>query len=187
MPLRSTFSPFGSFFQRSHRYYSHSQWHTRFFHASATRRESPNHYKTLQVAFDASPAEIKKSFYILSKTYHPDRNPSDPQASQRFIEISEAYSVLGITAKRQQYDREFLTSPSSPPSSRPQGSYSSSGPVGGRPASGLRKRRTQFHGPPPSFYRSGGWGTHSAKRRAAQENGAPGAEAPNMGEEGGAF
>lgn len=47
----------------------------------------------------------------------------------------------------------------------PQGSYSSAstGP-GGRPASGLSRRRTQFRGPPPSFYRSGGWGEHSDKR-----------------------
>jgi hypothetical protein len=49
--------------------------------------------------------------------------------------------------------------------SMPQGSYSSAstGP-GGRPASGLSRRRTQFRGPPPSFYRSGGWGDHSEKR-----------------------
>lgn len=47
----------------------------------------------------------------------------------------------------------------------PRGSYSSSqSPAGGRPASGLSRRRTQFRGPPPSFYRSGGWGKHSEKR-----------------------
>lgn len=47
--------------------------------------------------------------------------------------------------------------------------------MGGRPASGLSRRRTQFRGPPPSFYRSGGWGEHSAKRQAAQ-GGGPSAE-----------
>lgn len=50
----------------------------------------------------------------------------------------------------------------------PSGSYSSSGASysgpGGRPASGLSKRRTQFKGPPPSFFRSGGWGNQGAKR-----------------------
>lgn len=51
----------------------------------------------------------------------------------------------------------------------PRGSYHSSGPAGGRPASGLSRRRSQFRGPPPSFYRSGGWGEHSAKRQAAQD------------------
>ena len=40
------------------------------------------------------------------------------------------------------------------------------GPAGGRPASSLSRRRTQFKGPPPSFYRSGGWGTQSRKRQA---------------------
>lgn len=59
------------------------------------------------------------------------------------------------------------------------GSYSSTSPAGGRPAAGLSRRRTQFRGPPPSFYRSGGWGAHSAKRAAAQENGAPGSEKPD--------
>jgi hypothetical protein len=53
--------------------------------------------------------------------------------------------------------------------------------VGGRPASGLSRRQTQFRGPPPSFYKNGGWGEHSTKRKAAQTNGAPGAEAPSEG------
>ena len=43
------------------------------------------------------------------------------------------------------------------------------GPVGGRPASGLSRRRTSFRGPPPSFYRNGGWGTQT-RRRQAQAN-----------------
>lgn len=50
-----------------------------------------------------------------------------------------------------------------------RGSYHSSGPAGGRPASGLSRRRTHFKGPPSSFYQSGGWGTHTAKRQAAAE------------------
>lgn len=54
--------------------------------------------------------------------------------------------------------------------SHPQGrSYASSGPAGGRTASGLSRRRTQFQGAPPSFYRNGGWGAHGAKREAAQD------------------
>ena len=58
-----------------------------------------------------------------------------------------------------------------------QGSYSSSGPAGGRPASGLSRRRTQFRGPPPSFYRNGGWGEHSEKRQSAQDNASRAGEA----------
>jgi curved DNA-binding protein CbpA len=122
----------------------------------------------------------QRSFYALSKTHHPDRNPTDPNASKRFVHISEAYAILSTPAKRQQYDRELHLHSTRDGVShhRPQGSYHSSGPAGGRPASGLSRRRTQFHGPPPSFYKSGGWGEHSTKRRAAQDSGAPGAEPP---------
>lgn len=51
-----------------------------------------------------------------------------------------------------------------------RGSYHSTGHAGGRPATGLSRRKTQFRGPPPSFHRSGGWGAHSAKRSAAQDD-----------------
>ncbi|KAF7905310.1 uncharacterized protein EAF01_005831 [Botrytis porri] len=164
------------------------------FHSTAIyRNPAQNHYETLQVAPDATPAEIKKSFYALSKVHHPDHNPSDPSASKRFVKISEAWAILGTPAKRQAYDREHHIHSHAHGHGHshgtghrpPQGSYSSSGPAGGRPASGLSRRRTQFRGPPPSFYRSGGWGEHSAKRRAAQDNGAPGAEAPPKTEMGG--
>ncbi len=53
-----------------------------------------------------------------------------------------------------------------------RGSHSSSAPFGSRPASGLSRRRTQFRGPPPSFYRNGGWGTQGAKRRSQVESAA---------------
>ncbi|CAD0056386.1 unnamed protein product [Aureobasidium pullulans] len=47
----------------------------------------------------------------------------------------------------------------------------STGPAGGRPATGLSRRRTQFKGPPPSFYRSGGYGSFSQKRSDAASTG----------------
>ncbi|MCJ1369499.1 hypothetical protein MMC20_000710 [Loxospora ochrophaea] len=105
---------------------------------------------------------------MLSKQHHPDHNPNDPLAAERFVKISEAYAVLGNTQKRENYDQETRRSANSQaPRAANQGSYSSSsGPFGSRPASGLSKRRTQFRGPPPSFYRSGGWGTESSKRKA---------------------
>ncbi|KAL3424449.1 Chaperone protein DnaJ [Phlyctema vagabunda] len=171
MPPRSLFSPLAPA-PRLPVYKSR-----RLFYSSPIFRVAaglPNHYDTLKIPTNATPSEVKKSFYSLSKTHHPDRNPDDPNASERFVKISEAYTILGTPAKRQQYDRDFLRSSPSHAAghgashARPTGSYSSSGPVGGRPASGLSKRRTQFRGPPPSFYRSGGWGEHSAKRQAAQ-------------------
>ncbi|KAI8957852.1 DnaJ-domain-containing protein [Daldinia sp. FL1419] len=151
----------------------------KLFHNTACLRDehidnSRNHYETLKLQPGATPAEIKKSFYSLSKTHHPDHNPTNPHASRRFMRISEAYSVLSIPAKRAAYDRDTLRlhqhqhHPSSSHSHR--GSYSStSNPAGGRPASGLSRRRGTFQGPPLSFYRSGGWGAHGAKRSAAHD------------------
>ena len=131
-----------------------------------------NHYEILKVRPDASFAEIKRSYFALSKAHHPDHNPSDPAAARRFMRISEAYAVLGHGEKRARYDRDVMRrhSQSTPVlHGHRRGSYHSSNPAGGRPASGLSRRRGAFTGPPPSFFRSGGWGSHSAKRKAAHE------------------
>lgn len=107
-----------------------------------------------------------RSFYSLSKKHHPDLHPNDPSASKRFVQISEAYHTLGSKEKRQRYDRDYTRVFSGSSSSPiPRGSYSSAaGPAGSRPASGLSRRRTQFRGPPPSFYRGGEYGAQGAKR-----------------------
>lgn len=109
-------------------------------------------------------------FYSLSKVHHPDHNPNDPEASTRFVEISEAYAILGSPQKRERYDRENRRASDGPQIHERQGSHSSSAPFGSRPASGLSRRRAQFRGPPPSFYRSGGWGNLGAKRRSQAES-----------------
>jgi molecular chaperone DnaJ len=64
----------------------------------------PDHYKTLGVDKKASPEEIKKAYRKLARRYHPDRNPGDKQAEERFKEISQAHDVLGDPEKRGQYD-----------------------------------------------------------------------------------
>lgn len=122
------------------------------------------------------PADLpphNRSFYRLSKIHHPDINPSDPHASRRFHRISEAYHVLSHAEKRARYDRDFLRRHPhhrKPKTVTPHSYHSSGGPAGGRPASGLSsRRRSPFQGPPPSFYRSGGWGSQSSKRRAAHQ------------------
>ncbi|KAK5663033.1 hypothetical protein OQA88_6448 [Cercophora sp. LCS_1] len=131
---------------------------------------SKNHYETLKVAHDATHAEIKRSYFALSKAHHPDHNPADPHASRRFMRISEAYAVLGHAEKRTRYDREVMRFHSHPPHHHHKGSYHSThNPAGGRPATGLSRRRGTFTGPPPSFFRSGGWGSYEAKRKAAHE------------------
>ncbi len=62
-------------------------------------------YKTLGVAENSGADEIKKAYRKLAKKYHPDANPNDAQAADRFKEVSEAYSVLSDEQKRKQYDQ----------------------------------------------------------------------------------
>jgi molecular chaperone DnaJ len=62
-------------------------------------------YSVLGVDKKASQDEIKKSYRTLARRYHPDRNPGDKQAEERFKEVSAAYDVLGDPDKRKEYDR----------------------------------------------------------------------------------
>ena len=64
-----------------------------------------DYYKILGVPRTASPAEIKKAYRKLAKGCHPDTHPGDPQAEERFKEISQAYDILGDEKKRKQYDQ----------------------------------------------------------------------------------
>src|SRR5271168_3956358 len=64
----------------------------------------PDYYKTLGVEKKATPEEIKKAYRKLARKYHPDTNPDDKQAEERFKEISQAHDVLGDPDKRKQYD-----------------------------------------------------------------------------------
>ncbi|MSR05910.1 MAG: molecular chaperone DnaJ [Gemmatimonadetes bacterium] len=63
-----------------------------------------DYYKSLGVPETASADDLKKAYRRLAKKYHPDASPNDAGASERFKEISEAYSVLSDAEKRKQYD-----------------------------------------------------------------------------------
>ena len=64
-----------------------------------------DHYEVLGVKKNASNDEIKRAYRILSKKYHPDRNPNDPSAEGKFKEVQHAYGVLSDAKKRAQYDQ----------------------------------------------------------------------------------
>ncbi|MBR8828646.1 MAG: J domain-containing protein [Gomphosphaeria aponina SAG 52.96 = DSM 107014] len=66
-----------------------------------------NYYEILEVAKDASSDEIKKAFRQLAFKYHPDRNPGDKTAEDKFKEINEGYRILSDASQRQEYDRSL--------------------------------------------------------------------------------
>ncbi len=68
----------------------------------ATKRD---YYEILGVSKTATPEEVKKAYRMLAIKFHPDKNPNDPTAEEKFKEAAEAYEVLSNGEKRQRYDR----------------------------------------------------------------------------------
>lgn len=64
-----------------------------------------DYYSVLGISKNATQEEIKKAYRNLAFKYHPDRNPDNKEAEEKFKKISEAYDVLGDEKKRAEYDR----------------------------------------------------------------------------------
>jgi molecular chaperone DnaJ len=87
-------------------------------------------YQVLGVPDSASQDDIKKAYRRLAKQYHPDANPNNPQAAERFKEISEAHSVLSDAEKRKQYDQMRKLGAFDGFARRPSGAGAGAGPRG---------------------------------------------------------
>ena len=66
--------------------------------------EDLDYYQLLGVSRDASTKEIKKAFRTLSLKYHPDRNPGDEKAHEKYIRLNRAHEVLTDPEKKEIYD-----------------------------------------------------------------------------------
>src|SRR3954470_14157750 len=66
--------------------------------------QTKDYYNVIGVPASATQEELKKAYRKLAAKHHPDKNPSDAKAAERFKEISEAYQTLGDAEKRKQYD-----------------------------------------------------------------------------------
>ena len=80
---------------------------------------SEDPYKVLGVQKGATGDDVRKAYRRLARKYHPDANPDDPGAKERFKEIQQAHAILSSPEKRRAYDGR--TRPSSPRTSGPSG------------------------------------------------------------------
>src|SRR5688572_6389423 len=73
------------------------------------KMQNEDYYSLLGVTRDADPAAIRKAYHRLAMLHHPDRNPGDDKAAERFRLIHEAYQVLSNPSRKAAYDRPFST------------------------------------------------------------------------------
>src|SRR5450631_4044758 len=76
-----------------------------FYGVSMASTPKHDYYETLSVARGASEDDIRKAYRKLARKYHPDLNPGDKSAEDRFKNVQEAYDILSEPKKRPMYDQ----------------------------------------------------------------------------------
>ncbi len=123
---------------------------------SATKKD---YYETLGVGRSADTEEIRKAYRKLARKYHPDLNPGDKSAEERFKNVQEAYDILSDDEKKKTYDQYGFYSPNIPPNGPGGGSGAGPGFGGFDFAEYLRQQQaaggagaaTEEEGPGGSF------------------------------------
>lgn len=108
-------------------------------------------YQILGVAKNASQADVKKAFRKLAKQHHPDQNPKDPKAKERFSELNAAYEIVGDEKKRAQFDSGEIDAEGKPRHPGFEGFGQGAGPGGFRRGPGGGGEHFEFN-----FGRGGG-------------------------------
>src|SRR5258707_4990017 len=107
--------------------------------------QTKDYYGTLGVKKTATPEEIRKAFRKLARKYHPDVNPNNKQAEEKFKEISEANDILTDPKKRKIYDQLGYYSdnidPAAPEAYAPGGGFGAGGFGTGAPGGGGRTQQ----------------------------------------------
>jgi DnaJ-class molecular chaperone len=114
-------------------------------------------YQILGVAKSASQADVKKAFRKLAKQHHPDQNPNDPKAKERFSELNAAYEVVGDEKKRAQFDSGEIDAEGKPRHPGFEGFAQGAGPGGFRRGRGAGGEHFEFN-----FGHGGGAGFDAA-------------------------
>ena len=93
-------------------------------------------YSILGVDRSASQKDVKSAFRNMAKKYHPDQNPDNPKAQERFSEVNSAYEIVGDKKKRGQFDRGEIDN-----EGKDKFAGFGGGPGGGDPFAGMHRQR----------------------------------------------